>query len=267
MLTSFDKTSYSIAMTKTPISTVNRQTTRKQRELFEREQLILDTAQKILREEGLQNLTMERVAAAIEYSKGTVYNHFSSKEEIINGISCRCVSNLIEMFSRAKNYQGSHRERIAAVGIAHSLYARLHPDEVQNMQIIKSAAVREKIPYQKQLELLQLEQQITGIVLEIISDAVRDGDIPVNQPFIPDGIFLGLWSMGYGSNLLHFSGIPFDKLGIQQPLEMMWLNSHKLLDSYGWQPLSTEFDIYALRDKLRKELFSEEMQLLHGKKI
>jgi len=265
-LTSFDIPSYSIAMTNSAISTTNRQLTRKQRELFEREQLILDTAQKILREEGLQNLTMDRVAAEIEYSKGTVYNHFCSKEEIINGISCRCVSNLIEMFSRAKNYQGSHRERIAAVGIAHSLYARLHPDEVQNMQIIKSAAVREKIPQQKQLELLQLEQQITGIVLEIINDAVRDGDIPDNQPFVPDGILLGLWSMGYGSNMLHLSGIPFSKLGIQQPLEMMWLNSHKLLDSYDWQPSSTEFDIYALRDKLRKELFSVEMQLLNDQK-
>lgn len=248
-----------------PISQKPAQMTRKQRELLKREQLILDTAQNILRQDGLQSLTMERVASEIEYSKGTVYNHFSSKEEIISGISCRCVSNLIEMFNRAKNYAGSHRERIAAVGIAHSLYAQLNPDELQNMQIIKSAAVREKIPAEKQLALLQLEQQITSIVLEIVNDAVRDGDIPAEQPFIPDSIVLGLWSMGYGSNLLHLSGIPFDKLGIQQPLEMMLLNSHKLLDSYQWKPLSTEFDIYALREKLCKELFAEETKQLNTK--
>ena len=235
---------------------------RKKRELFEREQLILDTAQKILRHEGLQSLTMDRVAAEIEYSKGTVYNHFCSKEEIISGISCRCVNNLIEMFSRAKNHRGNHRERIAAVGIAHSLYAQLHLDELQNMQIIKSAAIREKIPAEKQLELLQLEQQITSIVIEIVNDAVRDGDIPADQPFVPDSIFLGLWSMGYGSNLLHLSGIPFEKLGIQQPLEMMWVNSHKLLDSYQWKPLSNEFDIDDLRKHLCKTLFSAEMKQL-----
>ncbi len=240
--------------------------TRKQRELFEREQLILDTAQVILREDGLQSLTMERIASEIEYSKGTVYNHFCSKEEIISGISCRCVSNLIEMFTRAKNHNGNHRERIAAVGIAHSLYAQLHPDELQNLQIIKSAAVREKIPLEKQIELLQLEKQITDVVVEIVNDAINDGDIPPNQPFVPDSIFLGLWSMGYGSNLLHLSGIPFDQLGIQQPLEMMWVNSHKLLDSYQWQPLSIEFDIYALREKLCTELFSEEVELLNNRK-
>ncbi len=261
-MTFFDEPSYSIVMKNTPPVVATRNMTRKQRELFEREQLILDTAQTILREDGLQSLTMERIASEIEYSKGTVYNHFCSKEEIISGISCRCIGNLIEMFQRAKNYSGNHRERIAAIGIAHSLYAQLHPDELQNLQIIKSSAVREKIPPEKQMELLQLEQQITNVVFEIVNDAIKDGDIPANQPFVPDSIFLGLWSMGYGSNLLHFSGIPFEQLGIQQPLEMMWVNSHKLLDSYQWKPLSSEFDIYALREKIRTELFPEELNLL-----
>jgi len=240
---------------------------RKQRELHEREQLILDTAQVILQQEGLQSLTMERIAAQIEYSKGTVYNHFCSKEEIINAISCRCVISLIEMFTRAKNHTGNHRERIAGISIAHSLYAQLHPAEIQNMQIIKSAAVREKISEQKQLELLELEQQITGIAQEIILDAIRDGDIPPGQPFVPDSILLGLWTMGYGSNLLHLTGIPFDQLGMQQPLEMMWINGHKLLDSYQWRPLSHEFDIYALREKLHKTLFSDEIQQLKNNNI
>jgi len=235
---------------------------RKQRELFEREQLILDTAQQILQQEGLQGLTMDRVAAEIEYSKGTVYNHFSSKEEIISGIGCRCMNRLIEMFSRAKNYAGSHRERIAAIGIAHSLYAQLHPVELQNMQLIKSSAVREKVSTEKQQELLQLEQQITGIVLEIVRDAMKQGDIPNDQTYLPDGIMLGLWTMGYGSNLLHMSGIPFDQLGIQQPLEMMWVNSHKLLDSYQWQPLSSTFDIHDLKEKLCAEIFAEEVNEL-----
>lgn len=244
----------------------NTQMTRKQRELFEREQLILDTAQIILQDEGLQSLTMERVAAEIEYSRGTVYNHFCSKEEIISGISCRCLTNLIEMFTRAQSYTGNHRERIAAVSIAHSLYAQLHPAELQNMQIIKSTAVREKIAEHKQLELLHLEQKITSIVLEIVRDAINDGDIPSDQSYMPDSIVFGIWSMGYGSNLLHLSGIPFEKLGMQDPLEMVWINNHKFLDSYQWQPLSSEFDIHALRKKLCDELFSEEVQQLQNMK-
>jgi AcrR family transcriptional regulator len=235
---------------------------RKQRELYEREQLILDTAQQILQHEGLHGLTMDRVAAEIEYSKGTVYNHFSSKEEIVSGISCRCMNNLIEMFNRARNYAGTHRERIAALGLAHSLYAQLHPVELQNMQLIKSAAVREKISLEKQHQLLQLEQQVTGVALQIIQDAMQAGEIPHEQPHLPGGILLGLWAMGYGSNLLHLADIPFEQLGLPQPLDMMWVNSHKLLDSYQWQPLSSTFDISALKQKLCSEIFADELQEL-----
>lgn len=236
--------------------------TRKQRDLYEREQLILDTAKEILQKEGFANLTMDRVAAEIEYSKGTVYNHFKNKEEIISGISCRCMTNLIELFSRAKNYQGSSRECISAIGIAHSLYALLNPAEVQNMQIIKSQAVREKISEEKRNEILKLEQQVTGVVIEVVMDALKAGDIPADENFVPDGIVFGLWTMGYGTNLLHLSDIDFNKLGMQQPLDMMWINSNKLLDSYNWQPLSHKFDTYKMREKLLKELFYEESQQL-----
>lgn len=250
-------------MPETFAHTTSSQMSRKQRELFEREQLILDTAQLILKQEGLHCLTMDRVAAEIEYSKGTVYNHFSSKEEIISGISCRSLYTLIDMFNRASQYPGNHRERIAAIGIAHSLYAQLHPAELQNLQLIKSSAIREKISDEKQQQLLHLEHSVTSIVLEIINQAIKDGDIPENQPHLPDSILFGLWSMSYGSNLLHMSGIPFDQLGMRQPLEMMWQNSHRLLDSYQWRPLSHTFDIHDLRSKLCTALFAEEMQQLN----
>ncbi len=238
--------------------------TRKQKELLKREQLILDAAQDIMQQHGLQGLTMERIAAEIEYSKGTVYSHFCSKEEVISAISCRSMDQLIELFTRASNYPGNHRQRIAAIGLAHNLYSQLHPTEMQNMQLIKSTAIREKVSEEKQSKLFQQEQKITGIVLQVVRDAMHDGDIPLDQPFIPDSILLGLWTMGYGSSLLNMSGIPFDKLGVQQPLDMMLINSHKLLDSYQWKPLSCEFDIYALKDKLCHELFSHEIEQLNS---
>ena len=235
---------------------------RKQRELYEREQLILDTAQHIMNREGIGGLTMERIATEIEYSKGTVYNHFASKEDILGAISSRCMNKLVELFTRASHYCGNNRERISALVIAHSLYARLHPVEVQNMQIIKSKDIRERISPTKQEEILQLEQKVTGIALNIIKDAMVEGDIPANENHAPDGILLGLWSMSYGSNLLHLSDIPFDRLGMRTPLELAWINSNKLLDSYHWKPLSHEVNIHTLYQTLSSELYSEELQQL-----
>ena len=88
---------------------------RKQREFQLREQLILDSAQCILHELGYAQLTMERVADAVEYSKGTIYNHFSSKEDLVCALCCRCVSNLIELFKRAYDYPGTTRELVLPI--------------------------------------------------------------------------------------------------------------------------------------------------------
>lgn len=237
---------------------------RKQREWQQREQLILDTAQRLLQQHGLQGLTMERIASEIEYSRGTVYNHFASKEEIVNGIGIRCMQKLTDMFRRAQQYPGSQRDRLAAIGLAHSLYAQLHPVELQQLQLLKSPDIRNKISPQKQQSLLQMEQQITGIALDIVRAAIADGELPVSQPgvpnrLVPDSIVMGLWSMGYGANLLQLSGIPFAELGMQQPLDMMWLNTHKLLDSYQWKPLSDQFDIQRLKQTLCDALYADEV--------
>ena len=235
---------------------------RKEREFLQREQLIIDTAKNIMGQEGFNNLSMERIAAEIEYSKGTVYKHFNSKEEVVTAIGRCCMDNLLEMFERASNYPGNNRERMAAIGVAHSLYAQLHPVELQNMQFISSQAVREKVSIEIQQEVLLREQKITEKVSSIVKQAMQDGDIKEPHACLPDAIVFGLWTMGYGSNLLHLSGIPFEKIGMCQPLDMMWLNSHKLLDSYHWHPLSSEFDIEKLRTDILQECFAEEFKLL-----
>ena len=112
--------------------------TRKQRELLEREELILDVAQTMLHQHGYNHLTMDRIAETVEYSKGTIYNHFASKEDLVCSLCCRCITNLIEVFERAYHYPGSTRERYSAIGIGYSLYNQLHPLDVQNIQTVKN---------------------------------------------------------------------------------------------------------------------------------
>ena len=50
---------------------------------------MLETARRLLLEIGYNGLTMERIAEAAEYSKGTIYNHFPCKEEIIAELAAR----------------------------------------------------------------------------------------------------------------------------------------------------------------------------------
>lgn len=239
---------------------------RKQRELVEREQLILDSAQDILHEHGYAHLTMERIAEAVEYSKGTIYNHFSSKEDMVCSLCCRSVGTLIDIFSRAAAYQATTRERFSAIGIGYALYHQLNPMAAQNIQIIKINAVRDKISQEKLLEMESLEKRITQIAISIVLDAIECGDLPKEVAQIADSIVFGCWSMHYGALLLDQSDIPLEDLGFSPVVQLLWLNTQKFLDGYSWQPLSSETDNDVLFKKITSDLYKNEIEALNKNK-
>lgn len=236
---------------------------RKQRELLQREQLILDAAQNMLHTQGYAHLTMDRLADAVEYSKGTLYNHFSSKEDLVCSLCCRYIGSLIELFNRAYNYEGTTRERFSAIGIAYTTYHQLHPLDAQNIQIVKTNAVREKLSEEKLAEMTSLEQEITHICIKLVEEAINNGDIPPGKNISADSIVFGFWSMQYGGMLLAQSDIPLDDLGFSPVTRMIWNNSQSLMDAYGWQPLCDGVDCDALFEKLSTALFPNEVKELN----
>ena len=93
--------------------------TRKQREIQQRKQLMLDIAEQLIDEDGHQALSMDRIAEHSEYSKGTVYQHFPCKEEVLIAICQRSMGTLTELFERANRFDGRPRER----GLGHGLHS------------------------------------------------------------------------------------------------------------------------------------------------
>src|SRR5437667_3152118 len=58
-------------------------TERRRRRFDELDRRIRDAAQRLLLERGLHGFSMDDVAEAVEYSKGTVYQHYTSKEDAL----------------------------------------------------------------------------------------------------------------------------------------------------------------------------------------
>jgi len=244
--------------------TPTRTQTRKQRELLEREELILDTAQTILHQHGYNYLTMDRVAETVEYSKGTIYNHFSSKEDLLCSLCCRCITNLIDIFNRAYNFNGSTRERYSAIGIGYSLYYQLHPMDSQNIQTVRNHAVREKISREKLIEMETLEQSAKKIAQNILQDAINCGDLDKKHQDHISTIVFGYWSMHYGALQLDQSDMPLHELGFSPVVKMLWHNANIYLDGYQWQPLSTATDSEKLFEKISSALFDDKIQDKNG---
>ena len=100
---------------------------RKQREIKERELRILEVSRPMVITQGYHGLSMDRIAETLEYSKGTIYNHFSCKEEIIIALAVETMEQRFSLFERASSFNGQPRERLTAVGIAAEYFVKLFP--------------------------------------------------------------------------------------------------------------------------------------------
>ncbi|MBL9128921.1 MAG: TetR/AcrR family transcriptional regulator, partial [Verrucomicrobiales bacterium] len=101
---------------------------RKEREKAAREELILDHASRLLLRDGFQNLNLDELARSIEYSKGTIYLHFETKEDLVLAIATRAVRERADLFERATKFVGKTRERMRAIGFACCQFAVMHRD-------------------------------------------------------------------------------------------------------------------------------------------
>lgn len=67
-------------------------TSLKERQRALREEMIVDTAHQMLAQHGYDAMSMDEIAAQVGISKATVYQHFSSKEELAVSVVVRLLS-------------------------------------------------------------------------------------------------------------------------------------------------------------------------------
>ena len=113
---------------------------RKERARKEREKLILDHADDLLRFNGYLGLNLDELAKRIEYSKATIYNHYSSKEDLVLGVATMHLKTRTELFGRALTFDGRTRERILAIGLADQIMAQLCPHGFPLLQLVRWSA-------------------------------------------------------------------------------------------------------------------------------
>ncbi len=145
--------------------------TRKQKEIQDREQRILEVAQDQLIHDGYHGLSMDKIALTLEYAKGTIYNHFSCKEEIMVALAVRILEQRTEMFRQAAVSRGTSRQRMAAIGAAAEIFVKRFPHLFQLEQLVNSASIWEKISDKSRARMQASEARC----IEITAGIVRDG--------------------------------------------------------------------------------------------
>jgi len=235
---------------------------RKQQEILDRERRILEVSRPLLLAQGYHGLNMDRLAELLNYSKGTIYNHFSCKEEIMIALAIQAMEQRTELFHRAATFRGRTRERMLAVGFACELFVKLFPDHFRIEQIIREGSFWDKTSEKRRFVMRSCEQRCTGTVGGIVMDAIAQGDIKhpgiVSGQVKPQDVVFGLWSQTYGALTIITTSEPLTELGISEPFQVLQQNLRTMLDGYQWMPLSMEHDYEATWQRVEREVFAEE---------
>jgi AcrR family transcriptional regulator len=87
----------------------NQTLSRKERERLSKKKEILDAAIKLFATKGFVQTTLDEIAEAAEFGKGTLYNYFTNKDEIfssiIDSVSSSNVDCIVEADSQAKTFK------------------------------------------------------------------------------------------------------------------------------------------------------------------
>ncbi len=102
-------------------------TERKERQKAELRQRILEAARAIVLEDGLEGLTMRRVADAIEYSPATIYLHFPGRDEIAVELMQDAFEQLVNSF-RPLAAIADPVERVVQIGLAYVRFGMENPE-------------------------------------------------------------------------------------------------------------------------------------------
>lgn len=216
-------------------------------EIAAREQVILDAALEYIRTEGIGSLTVDKVVARVPYSKGTVYNHFISREDMLTGLCNHCVSTLYELFMEAVNFEGNSREKLLSLCIAYMLHAQAEPTRFMLLVTAKTPSMHEKASQARLDEHERLDTQLMTLFCGQIQAGIEAGELQLAEPMTVQRVAFSLWSMSFGTIALLQSHLERCTVRSMMELERELLTHLNLvMDGLNWQPRSCEQDWQAV---------------------
>jgi len=139
---------------------------------------ILDTAATLFVAKGYADVTMSDIARAATLTKGAIYHHFDSKEELYLAMLHRDLARKRDLFETASGSEGSCRERLARLTRAfHEL-----PRETRRLtRLVRRDIHSFKDPSRDEL-VRAYQACLPEQVEEILKDGILRGELKLADP-------------------------------------------------------------------------------------
>lgn len=231
-----------------------------------REEELIDLALEITTKEGFGALTMEKLTARSSYSKGTIYNHFTNKEDCLSAITARAGNKLLRLFSKAAAYPGSLREKALASHYSYYIFSLIEPQLFMALLATKTQEVREKSSEERMCLCNQLDTSITDLCEQTMRMAVEAGDLKLRDSISFESLSFANWAGAFGMNALIASvqAVAIEKM---QKDDLIFNSINILLDGMNFHPLSDQYNYKNTWQTLREDYFAEELQTINNEAI
>lgn len=223
---------------------------------WRREQELLNLAIGIIAEGGSGALTLEKLTAISPYSKGTIYNHFCSREDCMSALGARAISMTLTLLHRADEFEGHLREKMLAMHYAYQLFARLQPTLFLIVLSCKAPGVREKSSPERNETLDRLEKEIEAFCDSLLIQAIDEGTLKMPDGMTTEDLTFATWAVSFGTNALSTMARDVHSIKRLDSGGLVYNNINLLLDGMRWQPLSSDWNYHDTWKRVENEIFS-----------
>jgi AcrR family transcriptional regulator len=174
---------------------------REKKKLFlDREQSIIDAALELFLAEGIDRVTVSKIAAAVGIGKGTVYKHFLTKNEILLRIMIDYERNITNCLAASIIKAENGDSGAAAKGYFEARLARPELDRlVQQLEVRLADAedIEEQVDELHNIRRSN-EESLHGLMSDLIGKDILE-DVP------PHFHYLACWALAQGAVELWFN--------------------------------------------------------------
>jgi AcrR family transcriptional regulator len=137
-----------------------------------RKQHILDCAEQIIQEKGMDRLSIVQVAKKAKLAVGTIYLYFEKKEDIIASLTIKSREMLLQQFQERTAQAPDTPEKVRQLLWAYFDFSRHHPFYHQLVSFYETNAGLEEPE-----ALLEASKNITDFVVDIFREGKKQGSI------------------------------------------------------------------------------------------
>lgn len=141
----------------------------------QRKDEILDAAQTLFVTKGYQATTIEDILKAVGIAKGTLYHHFSGKEEVLRGLVRRTVGQAVERARAIAASDLSALEKLGAVVASAQV-------EGQSAELIEEFHTQDNSEFHL-LSIVEMVKGLTPILADVVSEGAEKGVFTTDDPF------------------------------------------------------------------------------------